>query len=158
MLMGALGISRTTSDTARIAGALAGTGGVALLGMGAAYAIVTLLYLSAFVLSLNVAGHPGRPASGGLGATVADLRQGFAYVWDKDELLGAFSMVGDEIFFSHSFLGRRLRPEQLIASLDMVASTSDEYDEQIVSKYGGETALERLRGQRQPLMSGSPHN
>ena len=73
-------------------------------------------------------------------------------------LLGAFSMVGDEIFFSHSFLGRRLRPEQLIASLDMVASTSDEYDEQIVSKYGGETALERLRGQRQPIMSGSPNN
>ena len=31
-LMGALGISRTTSDTARIAGALAGTGGVALIG------------------------------------------------------------------------------------------------------------------------------
>ena len=30
MLMGALGISRTTSDTARVAGALAGTGGVAL--------------------------------------------------------------------------------------------------------------------------------
>ena len=67
-------------------------------------------------------------------------------------------MVRDEIFFSHSFLGRRLRPEQLIASLDMVASTSDEYDEQIVAKFGGETALERLRGQRQPLVSGSPHN
>ena len=77
---------------------------------------------------------------------------------NTEVVLGAFSMVADEIFFSHSFLGRRLRPEQLIASLDMVASTSDEYDEQIVSKYGGETALERLRGQRQPLMSGSPHN
>lgn len=77
---------------------------------------------------------------------------------NTEVVLGAFSMVGNEIFFSHSFLGRRLRPEQLIASLDMVASTSDEYDEQIVSKYGGETALERLRGQRQPMMSGSPHN
>src|SRR5947199_10620021 len=32
--------------------------------------------------------------------------------------LGAFSMVGEHVFFSHSFLGRRLRPEQLIASLD----------------------------------------
>ena len=59
--------------------------------------------------------------------------------------LGAFSMVGQDIFYSHSFLGRRLRPEQLIASLDSVASISDEYDEQIVEKYGGETALERLR-------------
>jgi len=59
--------------------------------------------------------------------------------------LGAFSMVGQDIFYSHSFLGRRLRPEQLIASLDSVASVADLYDEQLVSKYGGETALERLR-------------
>lgn len=59
--------------------------------------------------------------------------------------LGAFSMVADGIFYSHAFLGRRLRPEQLIASLDSVASISDLYDEQIVAKYGGETALETLR-------------
>jgi hypothetical protein len=59
--------------------------------------------------------------------------------------LGAFSMVGQDIFYSHSFLGRRLRPEQLIASLDSVASISDLYDEHLVAKYGGETALERLR-------------
>jgi len=59
--------------------------------------------------------------------------------------LGAFSMVDQDIFYSHSFLGRRLRPEQLIASLDSVASISDLYDERLVAKYGGETALERLR-------------
>src|SRR3954453_22703476 len=28
--------------------------------------------------------------------------------------LGAFSLVGHDVFFSHSVLGRRLRPEQLI--------------------------------------------
>ena len=66
-------------------------------------------------------------------------------ILNSELLIGAFSMVGGDVFFSHSFLGRRLRPEQLIASLDSVASISDEYDEQIVSKYGGETALERLR-------------
>jgi len=59
--------------------------------------------------------------------------------------LGAFSMVGRDIFYSHSFLGRRLRPEQLIASLDSVASVADLYDERLVAKYGGQTALERLR-------------
>lgn len=59
--------------------------------------------------------------------------------------LGAFSMIEQDVFYSHSFLGRRLRPEQLIASLDSVASVADLYDEQLVSKYGGETALERLR-------------
>src|SRR5512141_1841663 len=43
--------------------------------------------------------------------------------------LGAFSLVGSDIYFSHSFLGRRLRGEQLIASLDAVANISDEYDD-----------------------------
>src|SRR5436305_9479922 len=63
--------------------------------------------------------------------------------------LGAFSMVGEHVFFSHSFLGRRLRPEQLIASLQGVATISDEYDEKLVNAYGGETALDCLRGQSQ---------
>lgn len=75
---------------------------------------------------------------------------------NSEVVLGAFSVVGNEIFFSHSFLGRRLRPEQLIASLDIVASISDEYDEQIVSKYGGETAIERLRSHRQPRAHARP--
>jgi len=61
--------------------------------------------------------------------------------------LGGFSMDGRDIFFSHSFLGRELPPEQLIASLQTVATISDEYDEKIVANYGGETALECLRGQ-----------
>lgn len=59
--------------------------------------------------------------------------------------LGAFSMIDGDVFFSHSFLGRRLEPEQLITSLNVVADTSDEYDEQIVERFGGETALDRLR-------------
>jgi hypothetical protein len=59
--------------------------------------------------------------------------------------LGAFSLVENDIFYSHAFLGRRLRPEQLIASLGSVASVSDLYDEKLVAKYGGETALEHLR-------------
>lgn len=64
---------------------------------------------------------------------------------NADMPLGAFSMVGHDVFFSHAFLGRRLRPEQLIASLEIVASVSDEYDGKITEKYGGETAIERLR-------------
>lgn len=73
---------------------------------------------------------------------------------NTEVVLGAFSLVGKDIFFSHSFLGRRLRPEQLIASLDIVANVSDEYDEQIVAAFGGETAIERLRHEtRQPLPS-----
>jgi hypothetical protein len=70
---------------------------------------------------------------------------------NSEVLLGAFSMVGHDIFFSHSFLGRRLRPEQLMASLEVVATISDEYDEQIVERFGGETAIELLRSDRGSL-------
>jgi hypothetical protein len=73
--------------------------------------------------------------------------------------LGGFSLVDKNIFFSHSFLGRRLRPEQLIASLNSVATTSDDWDEKLVERYGGETALERMRstGQRR-VRSVEPKN
>ena len=50
-LMGALGISRMTTESARIAGALMGAGVVALLGISAAYAVITVLYLCSSVLS-----------------------------------------------------------------------------------------------------------
>lgn len=59
--------------------------------------------------------------------------------------LGAFSMVDRDVFYSHTFLGRHLQPDQLIASLDSVATVSDEYDEQIIDRYGGETGIDRLR-------------
>jgi hypothetical protein len=91
MLLGALGISRTTSDTARVAGAIAGTGGVALVGMGPAYAVVTAMYVAAFLLSLGVAGAP--PSAGEPKHPLSELKQAFGYVWNKAELLGAFSMA-----------------------------------------------------------------
>ncbi|MHB0972064.1 MAG: T3SS (YopN, CesT) and YbjN peptide-binding chaperone 1 [Thermoanaerobaculia bacterium] len=65
-----------------------------------------------------------------------------------EEPLGAFSMAGSEIYFSHSFLGRKLQPDQLISSLNHVASVSDEFDEKLVERYGGQTALDRLRSYR----------
>ena len=94
-LMGALGISRTTSDTARIAGALAGTGGVALIGMGPAYAVVTAAYVGAFLLSLGVAG-PAPRADGKSSAPahpIAGLMQAVRYVGNKPDLLGALSIA-----------------------------------------------------------------
>lgn len=95
MLMGALGISRTTSDTARIAGALAGTGGVALIGMGPAYAVVTAIYVAAFLFSLGVAGPAPRAGSGAQKAEkpLAGLKAAIGYVWNKPDLLGAFAMA-----------------------------------------------------------------
>jgi len=94
LLMGALGSSRTTADTAKIAGALAGTGGVALIGMGPAYAAVTAVYAVAFLLSLGVAGpSPRAPGAGPALAPVASLMQAARYVWNKPDLLGALSIA-----------------------------------------------------------------
>jgi len=91
MLMGALGLSRTTSDTARVFGAFAGAGGVALVGMGPAYVMVTLMYVAAAGLTLGVA---GRPASHRAPAhPLAELKDGFRYAWNKPDLLATFAMA-----------------------------------------------------------------
>jgi predicted MFS family arabinose efflux permease len=92
-LLGALAISRTTYDTAKVAGALAGTAGVALIGMAAAYAVVTAMYIAAFVLSLGVAGFPHRARQRSEPHPLAALIEVFSYVWSKPVLLCAFSMA-----------------------------------------------------------------
>src|ERR1700737_4582631 len=66
-LIGAISVSRTTMDTARIAGAVSGAGLLAALGMGAAYIAIVGLYVAATLLTLGVVApsnaHPGsRPA------------------------------------------------------------------------------------------------
>ena len=71
--------------------------------------------------------------------------------------LGAFSLVDTDVFFSHAFLGRRLDPGQLLASLSHVATVADEYDDVIVSRFGGETAIDRLRHVR-PRAAAAPAN
>jgi predicted MFS family arabinose efflux permease len=53
-LMAAMGVARTTSDSARVIGSLAGAGVFALLGMAPAYGAITLFYGSGFLLTLGV--------------------------------------------------------------------------------------------------------
>ena len=94
-LLGALAVSRTTADTAKIAGAIAGTTGVAVFGMGPAYVVVTVLYFASFLLSLGVAGAPVRSgAARHKPATpLRDLRQGFTYTWETPAILGAMALA-----------------------------------------------------------------
>ena len=97
-LMGAMSIARTTADSARIAGALAGAGMVAALGMGFAYLAIASLYAVSALLTLGVANN--RP---GARATVAgivsptspwrDLRDALAYVWTRPQLLAAMCLA-----------------------------------------------------------------
>src|SRR5947199_6217892 len=59
-LIGAISISRTTMDTARIAGALSGAGLFAALGMGPAYVAIVSLYIASTLLTLCVVA-PSKP-------------------------------------------------------------------------------------------------
>ena len=85
-LLGAMSISRTTQDTARIAGALAGAGMMVAFGMGPAYVVIASFYAVGALLTLGVATtRPQRPAvdaAAGLQASPwRDFRKGIVYVW-----------------------------------------------------------------------------
>lgn len=59
--------------------------------------------------------------------------------------IGAFSLVGDDIFFSHALFGRNLHRKDLLTAIAAVANISDDYDDRIVARFGGQTALQRIR-------------
>ena len=94
-LIGAISISRTTMDTARIAGALSGAGLFASLGMGPAYVAIICLYLVATALTLCVVA-PAHPQPAGTAASEAlqrsplrDLKEGVAYCWTTPRMQAA---------------------------------------------------------------------
>ena len=59
--------------------------------------------------------------------------------------LRPFSVVGNDIFFAHSLFGRSLDPRDLLRAITAVATIADDYDDRIVARYGGQTALERIQ-------------
>ena len=87
-LVGAISVSRTTMDSARIAGALSGTGLFAALGIGPAYVAIACLYLTAAVLMLYVV-TPTRPRAvthhsvddWPASSLLRDLKEGIVYAW-----------------------------------------------------------------------------
>lgn len=87
LLLGAMSVSRTTMDTARIAGALTGAGLFAALGIGPAYIAIAILYGVSTLLTLCVV-IPSKPQlvdearSGALRKSpLRDLKEGVTYVW-----------------------------------------------------------------------------
>jgi predicted MFS family arabinose efflux permease len=94
-LIGAISVSRTTMDTARIAGALSGAGLLAALGIGPAYLAIVSLYAISTALTLCVVA-PANPHPIGEGAHGArrrspmrDLREGVSYVWTTPTMRAA---------------------------------------------------------------------
>ncbi len=82
----AIGLSRTTMDSARIAGALAGAGLFATLGIGPAYMCVVALYLFSLALTFGVAG-PKAKADGGRAAPWQELKAGLSYIRQTPQVL-----------------------------------------------------------------------
>ena len=94
-LMGALGLSRATSDSARVGGALAGAGLSTALGLGSTYVVVTSVYLASLALTFGVARRPPVPDPGASLRRTSmpgpsgwrDLKDGVARVVRTPELL-----------------------------------------------------------------------
>ncbi|MBL8347825.1 MAG: MFS transporter [Rubrivivax sp.] len=108
-LVAAMGISRTTQDSARVGGALAGAGFMASLGMVSAYVVITTLYLLGAALTLKSAAARGAlgtgdgsattatpappPAAAGLSSPWRDLKEGLQHVWFTPLLRAAMMLA-----------------------------------------------------------------
>jgi MFS family permease len=98
-LVAAMGVSRTTSDCARVAGAIAGAGMFAAFGIAPAYVAVASLYAIGLALTMAIASAnrlskaADPAASGGDPSAWRDLREGIAYVWWTPQLLAAMLLA-----------------------------------------------------------------
>jgi type III secretion system-like peptide-binding chaperone len=73
-------------------------------------------------------------------------------------LFGSFSLVGSDIFLAYSLFGHSLQRRNLLGAIAAVATLADDYDDRIVEKYGGQTALEKIQdtgGRRRRTESGT---
>ena len=109
-LVAALGISRTTQDSARICGALAGAGFMAAFGMTWAYTVIVALYLASAWMTLWVAASEGPPSKPAVAPGIApapdadaglaprpspwrDVGEGLVHVWRTPRLRAAMSLA-----------------------------------------------------------------
>ena len=99
-LIAAMGISRTSQDSARVGGTLAGAAFMASFGMTAAYMLITGIYLVGALLTCFVASGLGSWTTALTGAPThpkaspwRDLKEGLRYVWETPRLRAAISLA-----------------------------------------------------------------
>ena len=109
-LMRAMGVSRTTADSARVVGALSGAGLVAALGSGLAYVVVCTAYAASLALTFNVGirrvrvvGEDALHAS-----PMRALRQAFAYIWSTPDMRALMLMAFLMNFAAYPLVGSLL--------------------------------------------------
>ena len=100
LLVGAISLSRTTQDSARIAGALTGAGLFAVLGIGLVYAAVASLYLLAAILMVcltrpkKIVTTSDLPAnSHAISRLLEELKEGMVYAWNGPAMGAALSVA-----------------------------------------------------------------
>ncbi|MGI9422402.1 MAG: MFS transporter [Hyphomicrobiaceae bacterium] len=93
LLVGAMSVSRTTSDSARIFGALTGSGLFAVVGIGVTYGAIAMLYLLGLIMTLlidsRVSDLPVRATADKDRSPWRDLIDGLGYVWSTPHLQAA---------------------------------------------------------------------
>lgn len=109
-LMRAMGVSRTTADSARVIGALSGATLVALLGSGPAYLAVCAFYAASLALTRNVGTRRLRvlgeePVHG---SPLNALREGFAYVWSTPDMRAVMLLAFLVNFAAYPLVGSLL--------------------------------------------------
>jgi MFS family permease len=99
-LIGAISLSRTTQDSARIVGALTGAGLFAVLGIGFVYVAITCLYLTSAILmscltrpeqSHGPVDHLSNGLSGS--SLLRDLKEGVVYAWSGPGMRAALCVA-----------------------------------------------------------------
>ena len=90
-LMNAQGLARTTQDTARILGALAGASLMSGLGIGPAYVVVSAFYLAGIAVAtgINAGAGPARAAR----RPLADMRLGVRYMRRSPPIMAVMAMA-----------------------------------------------------------------
>ncbi|MFZ9406324.1 MAG: MFS transporter [Burkholderiaceae bacterium] len=115
LLTSAMGVSRTTMDSAKVGGALLGTGFMAAFGMGPVYLLITCMYIGGALLTLSTrisgsgaSAARGHAAESGASLSPAasdasrlpapstpwrDLKEGMVYIWRTPRLRAAMMLA-----------------------------------------------------------------
>lgn len=79
-------------------------------------------------------------------ALTSDLMR-FLLEQNSNMIFGAFGIdAKGDILFEHSIVGSTCDKKELESSVNAVLEVSDEYDDQLVERWGGKRALDRICG------------
>jgi hypothetical protein len=84
-----------------------------------------------------------------VGAKITAELMAFLLAHNHGSIFGAFGINPENgtITFDHSILGSTCDQKELGTSISMVAATADRYDDAIIEKFGGKSALAVAQGQ-----------